>query len=194
MKIRVKSNYNDFIKHISKLPEIIDIEMQDLLRQSLEDMVNDMKSDIQSMRSTWLERGSALDELDSHEGLGNDIEYELEGNKATIYVGRNTSKLTMKDGRQINPYFFIEFGYGIEGQNNPVQYAAQNGWAYNINGHKKSWSYEAWYSVSDDPIYIHSTGRQGIDFFYKAVRKYRQNWEKLAEEAAERINRRFGGF
>lgn len=181
--IKIKSNFSEFAKRIRQIPELIDEAMRFAVEEVLERMQNDMKNEIESMRSVWLEKGSQLDYVDSIQHLGNDIEYEISGNSGIIYVGRNTMEIEMKDGRMVNPYFFIEFGYGIVGADNPVQYSSQSGWAYNVNGHRNSWSYAAWDSNPDDPRWIHTKGRRGIDFFYRITRKYRENWKELAEAA-----------
>lgn len=194
MEFKLKSNYNSFIKNIKQIPNILDTVMRRETENILKKMCEDMRRDIEENKSTWLEIGSSLDFLDKTGGINpeRDITYELKDNGGTIYVGSN-NLITMKDGRTVNPYFFIEFGYGVEGQENPVNYHTQNGWEYNINNHQRTEStYKngkpkgAWWYWGYNGERIETNGRKGIDFFYKTVRKYKKEWQRIIDEALER--------
>ncbi len=177
MKFELKSNYNDFSKRWNKLPDLIDEATYNTVNKILYQMCEDMKREIAENTATWL--GHDTTKLF---GLGNDIEYEVSGNYGTIYVGRNTPELQMADGRTVNPYLFIQFGFGIEGEANPVRYANQRRWEYNINDHVKAW----WYADENGDVEW-SVGRIGIDFFYAVIDKYRDQWKKIAQEEFGKI-------
>lgn len=174
MPIKFKSNYNQFSKRLANYSFLIDDAMRATVETVLQHMCDDMKAEIARERDVWQERGSSLDLL----SLGDDITYEIEGNQGTLYVGRNTSLITVGEGvnqRQVNPYLFIQFGYGIVGEENPVRYHTQNGWEYNINNHDKAWFY--WGTSGER---IQTSGRRGIDFFYNVISKYRKKWKEFA--------------
>lgn len=176
--IKIKSNYNDFIKRIQSIPEAIDRGSQEAIEKLLDMMCEEMKAEINNNRATWSQYGSPLSMID-----GNDITYTIrkDGTGGTIYVGRNTPKILVGKGnnaRDVNPYLFIEFGYGIQGENHPVQYASQRGWEYNINNHQKAWAF-----VGIDGEWHSTNGRIGIDFFYRVIERYRDNWKAIASQA-----------
>lgn len=175
MKFSLKSNYNDFIKRLSKIPEAVDIETQSAMNTLLSEMCESMKQIINSERATWFEYGSPLSAIS-----GDDITYSLtdDGTGGIIYVGKNTEPFEMSDGRTVNPYLFIQFGFGIQGQNNPVQYATQRRWEYNINEHTKGW---AFIGIDDEPHW--TTGRIGIDFFYRVIEEYKEKWKEVLTNA-----------
>lgn len=179
--VKIRSNYDRFRKRLLNLPYRIDEAMQEAVKEVLEAMCEDMKFYIMEYRDTWLEEGSGLDAIDKNFGLGEDIEYELNGSSGTIYVGRHTPDLVMSDGQHVNPYLFIQFGYGIAGALKPVRYSIQSQWAYNVNGHEDAWWYMGYFDGERKKVY--TKGRQGIDFFYKTIDKYRNKWKEIATEA-----------
>lgn len=174
MKFKVKDNFDDFMKRFNAFAQSFEPTMQDVMNTLLSDMCEEMKQEIDENRSQWEESGSALELLQ----LGDDIEYEIAGNHGFIYVGRNTNKIKMEDGRDVNPYLFIEFGWGIAGEQQPIQYSAQRRWEYNINAHDKAWVFMGY-----DNRPHKSIGRVGIDFFYRVVKKYRKIWKQRCVEA-----------
>lgn len=181
MKIQVKSNFNNFIKRFRDIPRIIDVASYDAIKELLERMCEDMKEEIRSQRDTWAEVGGPFENWGD---LGNDIEYEVNEKSGRIYVGRNTHTLKVGKGdnrREVNPYMFIEFGWGIQGEQNPVRYHTQHGWEYNINKHREAWSF---YGVNGN--LITTTGRRGIDFFYNTINKYRKEWKDIVSNIIDK--------
>lgn len=177
MGFEIKSNFNDFMKRFRDLPRLIDVASYDAIKELLERMCNDMKQEIQTHREEWAEHGGPFENWGD---LGQDIEYEISEKGGRIYVGRNTHTIRIgkkANRRSVNPYLFIEFGWGIEGEQNPVRYHTQHGWEYNINQHKEAWSF---YGVNGE--LITTTGRRGIDFFYNTISKYRKEWKSVVEE------------
>lgn len=182
MKFQIKSNYDKFERHLNKFVDSLDIDARLAMEDVLEYVCEEMKQEILNKKDTWCEAWSPLAEDST---LGSDIHYEIKDNKATIYIGRDTKKITMQDGTTVNPYYFIEFGWGIVGENNPVNYHLQNGWIYNVNKHTQAW----WYvGYNGEPRA--SYGRQGIDFLYNAMKKLKPNLEAAL---GERLKKRWYG-
>lgn len=172
MKFELKSNYEKFSKNLIDFGRhltdaIIPETVSNLLKQMCEEMIEDIKSSIGDIRE-----GSGLDNIDF-----NDITYDFDGRQGTIYVGKSTPAIPMPDGRMVNPYLFIQFGYGIVGEENPVQYASFSRWEYNINNHVKAWTY-----LGTDGKTHWTRGRKGTNFFYKIVAKYRQQWKDIVRQ------------
>ena len=187
MKVQVKSNFNDFIKKIKAIPQILDESLEQSVLNLLEEMKTEMLDQINSTRGDWLEPNGGLSAVDSASRLGReeDITYEVvrKGNgtlTGTIFVGRDAPRLLVGSGSRrnnVNPYLFIEFGWGIKGEEQPANYAIQNGWVYNINEHTKAWVY-----TGTDGAKHKTAGKNGINFFYNTIRKYRKRWRELVAQ------------
>lgn len=176
MAIKLKSNYSEFIKRIEAIPKNLEVSMTEAVENILKRMCEDMKRELSSASDYWKDNGG-LETIYNING-GTDVEYEVDGNSGTIYVGRNTSLIKMKDGKTVNPYLFIQFGFGIRGQDNPVEYAVQRRWQYNINEHTEAWWY---WGLNGKKQY--TEGQVGFDFFYSVLKKYRTEWKDIANEA-----------
>jgi hypothetical protein len=175
----LKSNYKDFIRRINSIPNALETSMSETVETVLKQMCEDMKNELSYAKSYWMDNGG-LEAVYNASG-GEDIEYESFGYTGTIYVGRNTPELTVgKDNnqRKVNPYLFIQFGFGIVGEENPMPYAKQRRWEYNINGHTKAW----WFMGINGEKQA-TAGQKGYDFFYSVIKKYRQNWKNIAKES-----------
>lgn len=172
MKIQVKSNFNQFKRRFAKLPRLLDDAVQNSMKEILENMCREMKERLASATKHWFDNGG-LEAV--YQSSGNqDIEYTIEGNKGTILVGKNSSQLKLKDGRVVNPYLFIEFGYGIIGEENPSPKAYLYDWEYNVNNHEKAWVFMG---INGDKEW--TMGQKGFDFFYPVVDKYQKEWKKI---------------
>ena len=177
----LKSNYDQFIKRIRDLPDMLDEASYFAVEEVMDQMCEYIKNEIKSNREIWYQEYGGVDP-----SLGDDVEYEIDNNVGTLYIGRNTKTIEMNDGRQVNPYLFIQFGYGIRGQNNPVRYHYQRNWQYNINNHTKAW----WFiGTNGEPR--PSYGRIGIDFLYRAMQKFRPELKAaMGREISKKINKR----
>lgn len=156
-------------------------------------MCQEMANEIKARRMDWLDGGN-MDISDNENDLGSDIKYEITGAaadgtlKGTIIVGQNTPRITLGNGDQVNPYLFIEFGFGIEGQEHPALYARENQWQYNINQHKNFIIYANEYynsSMTKEDRKLNTVwtrGTKGINFFYNTTRKYRKIWRDLVSK------------
>lgn len=190
MAIKIKSNFDQFMKRMQAIPRNIEIFSKEVVENVLKRMCEDMKRELTLASDLWKDNGG-LETIYNTNG-GTDVEYELSGSgkSGTIYVGRNTSKILVgKDDKQnaVNPYLFIQFGFGLAGQEKPVEYAVQRGWQYNINNHTEAWWY---WGLNGQKQY--TTGQVGYDFFYSVLRKYRKEWKRIAEEALLEQNRLLG--
>ena len=180
MAIKLKSNYDQFIRKIKGLPDMLDEVSYFAIEEVMQQMTEYIKNEIVSNREIWYQEFGGLEP-----SLGSDVEYEIQNNVGTLYIGRNTPTIQMNDGKDVNPYLFIQFGYGIRGEENPVEYHSQNRWEYNINNHTKAW----WFiGTNGEPRA--SYGRRGINFLYTAMRKFKpQLKEAMGEEVSKRFNK-----
>lgn len=173
--VNIDLNTKTFKKKLQALQRTIDDTATSLAQLLLQRMVKEMKEEIAINRSIWQQEGSELMYLD-----GEDIRYEWNGRTGTIVVGEHTDKIIMEDGAEINPYMFIEFGFGLVGQSHPAKYYKANGWEYNINDHETGWTFRG-----VDGIDHYSEGNKGINFFYNIINKYRKEWKKIASQSLD---------
>lgn len=183
MQVKLKSNYNNFMRHIQNLPDMLDESTYFAVDSVMERLCEFMANEIQSQKDVWCQQWSTLELIDNQMPFGTDIKYEIKDNVGTIYIGRDTPKIEMSDGTMVNPYYFIEFGWGIRGEENPIRYHEQNQWSYNINDHTTAW----WY-IGYNGKPRASYGRQGIDFLYKAMQKFKPEFKK---ELGKELNKRW---
>lgn len=171
--IKVSSNINEFLKHYKKRIHNFKDMLDNLAEKLARRMSDDMKNIIQSDRR-WQEHGN-LSQIDN-------VDFTIEkinGSTVKVSVGENLPKFKMTDGTLVNPAFFIEFGFGIVGENKPKEGKDRYGWEYNIRGHKESWFF--WY----DGILMESEGREGVNFIYQTMDNYRKNLQKYIKELLE---------
>lgn len=188
MKVVMRDNYDEFMKtFINKTRIIVEDEtMMKATRDLLEKMCAEMRQIIQENRPIWEEPFSQMEALE----LGDDVDYELTENGGRILVGQRTQRIQVGSAKYsgqkrlienkalVNPYLFIEFGWGIAGEQAPVKYAYQRGWKYNINDHQQAWVF-----LGTDMKAHKTAGRVGIDFFYSVINKYRKEWKKIFKDA-----------
>jgi hypothetical protein len=171
--IKVTSNINEFLKHYKKRVVNFKVVLDSLAEKLAKRMADDMKNLIQSDKR-WQEHGN-LSRI-------NDVDFRIEPlseNSVRVHIGENLPKFTMTDGKLVNPAFFIEFGFGIVGQSKPKENHEKYQWEYNIRGHKDSWLF--WY----EGILMESEGREGINFIYNTIDKYRVGWKYYLKELLE---------
>lgn len=185
MKIQVKSNYNQFIKRLKKIPDMLETAGKDFVEHILKLMRQDMINEINLHRTEW-EDGGAMDVWANGADIEKAIQYELSESGKTGRIVVKSDPITLANGDEVNPFFFIEFGYGIIGQNNPALYASSNGWIYNINNHQNFIIY-AYDNMAGEKETVKTQGTKGINFFYNTVAKYRNNWKQYAEEYLKKV-------
>ena len=73
---------------------------------------------------------------------------------------------------EVNPYFFIEFGFGVTGEQEQVENAPKFGWRYNIRPWKTGWHF-----TGVDGRSTWSTGVKGVGAISKLVGQGGRNGE-----------------
>lgn len=175
--ITISSNINDFISKYKNRVNKINAVLGMLAERLAQRMSADMKELIDKDRR-WQEDGnlSRISQVDFR------VE-TIENNKVRVHVGENLPKFVMmNDGTLVNPAFFIEFGFGIVGEQNPKQNHSAYNWEYNINGHKTSWFFRY------EGKLIRSSGREGVNFIYTIMQEYKNNWEKYFRDLLSEID------
>ncbi len=171
--INVNSNIDDFIKRFTDKSKKITKKIEDISEVIASKMIDEMSNYIIAEKSTWLaEKNSIMESVN-----GTDFTIKKTGTGCVVSIGDLTSKITTKDGTMVNPYFFIEFGYGIRGQKNPKQNANEYSWEYNVNNHTKSWYYWAYGEKDSEKIW--TVGKEGINFMYNTIQKFRTKWKEI---------------
>ena len=169
--VTIKSNIDKFLQNYRKRIESFKIILYNIANKLADKMIKSMKDQIKRDFYTWWEFGSYV-EIEEFDNISFDIT-QLDETSIRIDIGKNLPLFEMSDGALVNPAFFIEFGFGIVGQNNPKKNHEVFNWEYNINGHTKGWVY-----MGRDGAFHGSKGKLGINFMYNA----QQNAKKFLEE------------
>jgi hypothetical protein len=131
-------------------------------------MSADMALEISRSRYIWEETGGTMSEISA-------VDFDIVNtgfNEVTIEIGNNILPIEMSDGELVNPVYFIEFGFGIIGEENPKVGADEYDWEYNVNLRDKEW-----YFRGRDGHSYKSMGREGINFIHTVISKYRNEWK-----------------
>lgn len=166
--IRVKSNIKDFLKAYRKKVENVKSILNGFAEKLAQKMSEDMAYEITSKKFVWVEEGN----LSLVSAIDFDIE-QVGENAVRVTIGDNLGVIGMSDGNLVNPLYFIEFGFGIVGKNNPMQGNEENDWEYDINGHGE----KGWFFYDNYGQLVHTQGREGINFMYNTIQKYRTAWK-----------------
>ena len=176
--ITIKSNIKDFLNNYKKKVENFKVVLNTVAEKLAQKIIEYMKNEIETNRFQWAEKGK----LETITNVGFTIT-PTSDKSVRVFIGDNLRKYKMKDGTLVNPVFFIEFGFGIVGQDNPSKNHEYFDWEYNINGHTDAW----WYLGFDGEFY-ETKGTQGINFMYKALIDKKEDWKaylkKLLKEQA----------
>lgn len=170
--ISVKSNINGFLENYKKKAKSFQFVLDNTANKLALKVIEEMKKEIETNRFQWAEKGKL-------ETISN-IDFKIEpiGEKSVrVSIGDNLRKYTMSDGTLVNPVFFIEFGFGIVGQNNPKKNHELFDWEYNINGHT-----EAWWYIGFDGEFYQTEGVEGINFIYKTIYERKEYWQNYLKE------------
>lgn len=184
--ITVKSNINEFLKNYRKRVGNFKSTLNVLAQKLAERMSADMKDIIFKETYTWSPDAEGNDETGKmayHRGV--DIAFDITSigdNAVRVSIGENLQKHEMENGALVNPIYFIEFGFGLRGQENPATNHSRFGWEYNKNYHNGAWSYEGF-----DGEYHISDGTQGTNFMYRTIDKYRNGWQQYLKELMTEI-------
>ena len=183
--ITISSNINDFLKAYKKRVEKIKEILLGIAEKLANKMAQDMYAEINRTENIWaIEQTEAQHDesgkMGFHKGKSFDYWFDiqlLENNSARVSIGQKAETHKLKDGTIVNPAFFIEFGFGIVGQNNPAKNAEAVGWVYNKNNHEEAWQYTGW-----DFLDHISDGAKGVNFMYNTIEKHRGNWSNYLKE------------
>lgn len=168
--ITIKSNINSFLKayrkRINPIINVLPVFAEKLAKKMSEDMQNFIKTD-----NRWKDNGNL--------SRVNTVDFRTErlsDNSVRVFVGENLPQFEMRDGTMVNPAFFIEFGFGIVGENKPKQRADKYSWRYNINDRGDAW----WFKF--DGEWFKTKGKEGLNFIYIIMDKYRNGWREYFEQ------------
>ena len=118
-----------------------------------------------STGTVWQEKNGNLSTVS-----GDDVLVIKNADNYVITIGSRTQPFDMPDHSndtsglyaglptQVNPYFFIEFGFGIAGQDSPVKNAEKWGWRYNIHNHTQAWTFIGLDGTPTESIGVHGAG------------------------------------
>lgn len=184
MKITVKKSNNfdktieSYIERLKRLKYIEDIKTL-ILTSVANAMVNDMKMLLSGNIPEWsypMPDGNDS----SYQPSANEIQLKSVSNGvATITVGDNAPLIQMSkkgkytpnsDGAMVNPFFFIEFGFGLKGEANPIDNITSYDWEYNINNHTNDKAQFSW----------KINGAVGVGFIQHTIRDYSTRWIDIA--------------
>ncbi len=190
--IKVTSNIDGFLKNYRTRVGNFKAMLNTLAVKLAQRMSADMKDLIFKETSIWSPDADDNDETGKiawHRGK--DILFDIQqlGNNAVrVSIGENLEKHEMSDGKLVNPIYFIEFGFGLRGQQSSATNHSKVGWEYNVNNHTKGgyppspWVYEGW----DGELHT-SDGTKGINFMYRTIDKYRIGWKQYLKELMTEI-------
>lgn len=193
--IKVSSNINEFLKHYKKRVSNFKDMLENIAEKLAKRMSEDMYKEIQENEAMWApfnpeteqnERGK----MGTYKGKSFDFWFEINSmgeNAVRVSIGEKIKPHEMSDHSLVNPAYFIEFGFGIIGQQSPAKNAELYGWSYNKNNHSKynnppddPWIYEGF-----DHWLRQSRGAEGINFMYRTIDKYRNGWKYYLKELLE---------
>ena len=154
MKVTISSKGADeIIDKIRALQEKANVNSFDSILEKIANRVRSYIIDDYKLNGTiWREVNGNLETVS-----GDDVIVEKNGASYIVSIGKNTQPFDMNDGTFVNPYFFIEFGFGISGELNPVGFADRFGWEYNIRPHLHPWRFKG-----QDGSLVWTTGGKGV--------------------------------
>ena len=179
------TNIDKIINKYQKLSESYNGFTQKVAEKVAEKIREFILDQYKSNMTVWQEKNGNLETID-----GSDVKVVKSGTSYFVTIGENTKKFEMpkrteKAGAQyqglpkeVNPYFFIEFGFGIIGQNSPIKFANDFGWRYNLKPYKNGWHFKGL-----DGTKTFSQGGKGIG----AINSTNINFEKFVNSAINEV-------
>lgn len=166
--ININSNVADVIKAFEEKKK----QLQNVESAILRKVAENIKQRLLTMYSAM---NYDSEELLSLIDVG-DIEIEYKPNSCRINIGSKTETITMADGSEVNPFFFIEFGFGLIGEQSPTNKSKDYNWVYNVHKHKNGWYYT---SKVDGATRIWTQGYSGANAFDSII----NNFNNICNEA-----------
>ncbi len=178
-------NLDKVIEKFSNFKDRFDTEHLNKIANKIANKVRDfIELTYTSTKIIWQEENGNLKEIS-----GNDVKVINDSTRFFVTIGAETTpfempKRTEKSGQQyqglpkfVNPYFFIEFGFGIIGANNSSKYANKFGWKYNIRPYSNRWHFKGL-----DGTRTESRGGKGANAIGKLATNFRQICEEVITE------------
>lgn len=184
MVVVVKSNVDKVIKSFQKFRNAYKVSLEKIAERLGEAMCGEMVNEIQKYRSIWLQPNGNLEKVGNisysiQKSGENSIKVILGDNLPLIKVGNTAYSLPHnKEEKYVNPLYFIEFGWGVIGEQNPKEGATKYSWKYNTNEHGRE-TENPFYFWGNDGILVETEGREGINFLYNVFEEYRTKWKQI---------------
>lgn len=180
----VKSNVDKVIKSFTKFRNAVKLSLEDIGEKIALLMVQDMQEEIERNRNVWLQPNGNLENV----GYVDYTITKIEGNKIRVTLGDAMPLIQVGDTyfslphnqhtEYVNPLYFIEFGWGCVGEENPKQLAQRYSWEYNTNDHGGV-NPDPWGFYGNDGFLTETRGREGINFLYNTIQDYRDKWKTI---------------
>ena len=169
--VSITSNINDVLKSLKSKQTRFKAIISNIALIVAQAVKDDMVAEINANISNWSKPYELISSVVKPESqiilVPTELGYRIE-------IGNNLGGLEMSDGGLVNPYYFIEFGYGIVGQNSPALKSSEYNWEYNINKHNNYWFF-----FGTDGKKHATKGRIGINFMYNAIQKNKNSWKNI---------------
>lgn len=181
--ILVKSNIDNLIKSFEKFRNAYKVSLETIAERLGKVMCEEMISEIERSRSIWLQPNGNLENVANIDYTitksgENFIRVTLGENLPLIKVGDTRYSLPQnKKISYVNPLYFIEFGWGVIGEQNPKNGTTTYSWKYNINEHGRQ-TENPFYFWGNDGMLVETQGREGVNFLYNTLEKYRTKWKQ----------------
>ena len=189
--ITVRSNINEFLKGYTEKTNRLQAVLKNFAKKLAERMAEDMNSKIESSKSKWAEPQIFLDTLpkvdfDIKETGNNSVIIEIGNNLPKRKVGNTVYSIYPETQQEkfINPIFFIEFGFGVKGEQKPSEIYTTYGWKYNLNDHGSK-TENPWKFYDEMRSLRTSSGQEGINFMYNTIEEYKDKWKDYLKELLE---------
>jgi hypothetical protein len=189
--ISIKSNIKEFLQNYRKKVANFKVVLNSIAEKLATRMAHDMYDEIARTENVWAidDKPNFHDEtgkMGFHTGKGFEYWFDIQPTSESsvrVSIGEKIIPHRMEDESLVNPAYFIEFGFGVVGQRNPMKNADVYNWKYNINNHTEGgFPSSPWaYSGFDGKVHI-SDGAKGINFMYNTIQRYKDNWQQYLKE------------
>lgn len=179
LKIQTK-NFDKALLKIEELKQRYSNKFESIVYEIAEKIRDYIKNKYISTKSSWQENNGNLSLID-----GADVIVVNKGTSYSILIGSQSPLFVMPERseqsaqqyqglpRTINPYFFIEFGFGIIGKEGSSNLASKYNWEYNIRPYSNRWHFKGINSRRTE-----SRGQLGV----KAISDIVLNFKKICEQ------------
>lgn len=180
--VTIKSTgVDEIIKSVKAMQENVSTATISPMMDKIAERVKDyIIEEYKRYGSIWREKNGNLEEIS-----GDDVVIIKNIGSYIITIGSETQPFDMISYEslknpnysglpsEVNPYFFIEFGFGITGGNNQIENAPKFGWRYNIRPWRNGWHFTG----RDGSRGNWSTGGRGVGAISKLAGQNGRNGE-----------------